>query len=310
MRLRLGDFPSMLRPEHSASLRLPGEAPLPAMWARNLATTQPWVDVAIGRQLRMQRGRVRLAGPQSSRQLDLFDARRAPREVRVSAAHRLANSLSDLLAEPVRLTVHDNRSTMVSFRRGEGEIAYRVHHMFLGAPDDVVGALAAWAGRGRGAPGRRREAGRSIDAFVKTHRARIAVPTGDRLEPRGRAHDLQAIYDRLNAAHFGGAIEARIGWGAARAGARRRTVKTGVYVQDARIIRIHPTLDRLEVPEFYVATVVFHEMLHQAVPAREVNGRRVVHGADFRRRERAYPDYARAKTWEARNLRLLLSSPV
>ena len=86
-------------------------------------------------------------------------------------------------------------------------------------------------------------------------------------------------------------------------------MKTGVYVQDARIIRIHPTLDRPEVPDFYVATVVFHEMLHQAIPAREQNGRRVVHGQDFRRRERAYPDYLRAKAWEERNLPLLLSSP-
>jgi hypothetical protein len=198
---------------------------------------------------------------------------------------------------------------MVSFRRAEGEIAYRIHHMFLGAPGDVVGALAAWAGRGRGAPGRRRDAGRSIDAFVKTHRARITLPTGDRLEPRGRAHDLQAIYDRLNGEHFGGAIEARIGWGAVRPGKRRRTVKTGVYLQDARVIRIHPTLDRPEVPEFYVAAVVFHEMLHQAVPAREVAGRRIVHGREFRKREQAWHGYQRARAWEARHLGLLLSSP-
>jgi hypothetical protein len=56
--------------------------------------------------------------------------------------------------------------------------------------------------------------------------------------------------------------------------------------------------------------VVFHEMLHQAVPAREANGRRIVHGPEFRRRERAYPEFARAKAWEERNLSLLLSSPV
>ncbi len=86
-------------------------------------------------------------------------------------------------------------------------------------------------------------------------------------------------------------------------------MKTGVYVQDARLIRIHPTLDRPAVPEFYVAAVVFHEMLHQAVPARELGGRRIVHGADFRRRERAYPDHARAKAWEEKNLPLLLSPP-
>ena len=247
---------------------------------------------------------------ESSRQLDLFDARRAPRSTNFSAARQLADDLSELLAERVRLTVHDNRSTMVSFRRDTGEIHYRVHHMFLEAPNEVVTALAAFAGPRRGAAARRREAGSRIDAYVKRNRARIAVPRADRLLASGRVHDLQEIYDRLNTTHFDGRIEARIGWGPVRPGRRRRTVKTGVYVQDARIIRIHPTLDRPQVPEFYVAAVVFHEMLHQAVPAREVNGRRIVHGAEFRRCERAYPDHARARAWEDGHLSLLLSSPV
>jgi hypothetical protein len=181
--------------------------------------------------------------------------------------------------------------------------------MFLEAPREVITALAAFAGPRRGAAARRREAGTRIDAFVKGNRARIAMPRADRLLAQGRVHDLQAIFDRINAEHFEDRIEARIGWGPVRPGRRRRTVKTGVYVQDARIIRIHPTLDRPQVPEFYVAAVVFHEMLHQAVPAREVNGRRIVHGVEFRRRERAYPDHGRARAWEDRNLALLLSSP-
>jgi hypothetical protein len=246
---------------------------------------------------------------ESSRQLDLFDARRASRQANFSSARQLADSLSDLLAEHVRLTVHDNRSTMVSFRRGAGEIHYRVHHMFLEAPHEVVTALAAFAGPRRGTAARRREAGSRIDAYVKRNRARIAMPRADRLLAQGRVHDLQGIFDRLNVEYFESRIEARIGWGPVRPGRRRRTVKTGVYVQDARIIRIHPTLDRPQVPEFYVAAVVYHEMLHQAVPAREVNGRRIVHGHEFRRRERAYPDHGRARAWEDRNLALLLSSP-
>jgi len=241
----------------------------------------------------------------SDRQLSLFRCR----ETRVAAAHRLADDLSSLLEEPVRLTIHDNRSTMVSFRRGDGEVHYRVHHMFLGAPDDVVSALAAFAARRRGSSLRRRKAGTRIDAYVRIHRARISAPRHVALQPRGRAHDLKTILDRLNADHFGGGVDVRIGWGPVRLGRRRRTVKTGVYVQDARIIRIHPTLDRPEVPEFYVAAVVFHEMLHQVVPAREVNGRRVVHSREFRSRERAYPDHARARAWEDENLALLLSSP-
>jgi len=259
--------------------------------------------------------------PLARRQLDLFEGRlagargdrplqAAGREARLAEARRMADEISDVLGERVRLTVHDNRSTMVSFRRAAGDLHYRVHHMFLEAPGEVVRALAAFAGPARGAAARRREAGGQIDAFVRARRDRIGAPRVGTLQPRGRAHDLEAIFDRLNRSEFGGAIQARIGWGAVRPGRRRRTVKTGVYLQDARVIRIHPTLDRPEVPEFYVAAVVFHEMLHQAVPAREAGGRRVVHGRDFRARERAYLDHERARAWERRHLGLLLSCPM
>ncbi len=245
---------------------------------------------------------------QLDRQLDLFGARLWNRPRRLAAASELADHLSDLVGERVRLVVHDNRSTMVSFRRLDRFLHYRVHHMFLDAPREVVDALASFAGSGRGMAARRRQAGERIDAYVREHRARIADPRPVRLDPRGRVHDLRDIFDRLNAKHFDGLIDARIGWGPNRGRGRRRTIKTGVYVQDARLIRIHPALDRPQVPEHYVAGVVFHEMLHQVIPIVERNGRRVVHGAEFRRRERQYPEYERAKRWEEENLSFLLEA--
>jgi len=241
------------------------------------------------------------------RQLDLFGARLWERERRVAVAGALADGLSSLLGQRVRLVVHDNRSTMVSFRRCAGVLHYRVHHMFLEAPPEVVRALAVFAGAGREVAARRREAGGRIDDYVRLHRARIGEPRPVRLHARGEVHDLQAIFDRLNAEHFADQVEARIGWGPRRGGGRRRTIKTGVYVQDARLIRIHPALDRVEVPEAYVAAVVFHEMLHQVVPAVVRNGRRIVHGPEFRRRERAYPHHEWARRWEEAHLHLLLS---
>jgi hypothetical protein len=240
------------------------------------------------------------------RQLTLFEPRAWGREERVARAREIADAIALELGEPVRLTVHDNRSTMVSFRRQAGAVRYRLHHMFLDAPEEVRRALAAFAGAGRGAAVRRREAGVAIDDYVKGHRERIGAPRLERLRPRGRCHDLQTIFDRLNAAHFEGRIDATIGWGAFRRGRRHRSIKTGVYVVDAKLIRIHPALDRPEVPEYYVAAVVFHEMLHQAVPALERGGRRVVHGREFRRRERGYPDHERARRWEHENIGLLL----
>jgi hypothetical protein len=245
---------------------------------------------------------------QFDRQLDLLGARLWNRPRRLAAASELADHLSDLVGERVRLVVHDNRSTMVSFRRLDPFLHYRVHHMFLDAPREVVHALASFAGSGRGMAARRRQAGERIDAYVREHRARIADPRPGRLDPRGRVHDLKTIFDRLNAVNFGGVVDARIGWGPNRGRGRRHTIKTGVYVQDARLIRIHPALDRPQVPEHYVAAVVFHEMLHQVIPIVEKNGRRVVHGPEFRRRERQYPEYERAKRWEEENLSFLLEA--
>jgi predicted SprT family Zn-dependent metalloprotease len=244
----------------------------------------------------------------SADQLDLsFDAREAPRPDRVAAAERLADEVSRQIGQPVRLVVHDNRHTMVSFRREGAGIQLRIHHLFLGADPDVVSALAEFARTGRGV--RRQEASRRIDAWVRAHRDRIAPPRTGRLQPRGRVHDLQTILDRLNAEHFGGTVEVRIGWGRSGALPGRTSIRAGVYLHTARAIRIHPALDREEVPEFYVASVVFHEMLHQVVPPAERGGRRTIHGREFRRRERAYADHARAAAWERENVHRLLASP-
>lgn len=80
----------------------------------------------------------------------------------------------------------------------------------------------------------------------------------------------------------------------------------GVYDHLTRTIRIHPSLDRPEVPLFFVEYIVFHEMLHQAVPGKDTGSRKQHHGPEFRARERRYPEYARALTWEKENLNLLL----
>ncbi len=241
-------------------------------------------------------------------QLDLsFDAREAPRPDRVAAAERLADEVAARLGEPVRLVVHDNRHTMVSFRREGAQVQLRVHHLFLGCDPGVAGALADFLRPGRREG--RRAASRRIDDWVRTHRDRIAPPRTARLDARGRVHDLQAILDRLNAEHFEGTVEAKIGWGRSGALPGRSSIRTGVYLHAARAIRIHPALDREEVPGFYVASVVFHEMLHQVVPPAESGGRRTIHGREFRRRERAFPDHARAAAWERDNVHLLLASP-
>lgn len=219
-------------------------------------------------------------------------------------AEKLAYKLSRLLGMDVRLAVTDNRSTVISYRRRPGSLALRVHHMFLAAPAPIVEALAQYAGHSK------KSASAVLDAFIKSQRHRLKAPRrAHAVKARGLFHDLQRLFDELNAGHFGSAIEARIGWGRLTARRNQRSIRMGVYLHEERLIRIHPALDRPEVPEFFVRFVVFHEMLHQAVPAAHCgDGRRQHHGAEFRARERMYPDYAKAIAWEKANLDLLLAT--
>jgi hypothetical protein len=224
----------------------------------------------------------------------------SPTEVR-EKAQVLAARLAKKLGMDVRLAVTDNRSTVISYRRREKVLTLRVHHMFLSAPDDVVEALTQYAGKGQSS------SSRVLDAFIKQHKDRLKPPRPPAtIRARGLFYDLQPLFDRLNKAWFDDAIEARIGWGRLSAKRRRRSIRMGVYLHDEKLIRIHPALDRPEVPEFFVAFVVFHEMLHQAIPGERSAQRHQHHGPEFRARERAYPDYERAIAWEKAHLDLLL----
>jgi hypothetical protein len=245
----------------------------------------------------------------SPRQLLLFDASTAPavrlpgREVVTHKAESLARSLSDELGLPVRLSVTDNRTTMISFRRAPSALRLRLHHMFLDAPEPVVRAVADYAGRGH------RRAGRVLDDFIRREQPRIRQErdlSDERFSPVGQFFHLEEIRDRLNDRFFQGGVRACIGWGRTPGRRRRKSIRLGVYDHQTREIRIHPALDHPEVPRFFVEFIVFHEMLHQLFPSSNGPGRRVHHPRAFRDRERAFPLYEAAIAWERENLRALL----
>lgn len=221
-------------------------------------------------------------------------------------ARRLADRLQSLVDLPLRLRIHDNRSTMVSFRRETEALHLRVHHMFLDADREVLQAIADYS------QFRDRAAGSILDRYVRANRDRIRPMDVEQLRSRplqtqGEVHDLADIYDGLNARYFGKGVDARIGWGRGSTNRRRRSIRMGAYYHDTRTILIHPALDRVEVPRYFVEFVVYHEMLHQAVPQhRTPSGRRCVHTPEFRAREKLFHDYDRARAWEDRNLNLLL----
>jgi hypothetical protein len=202
-----------------------------------------------------------------------------------------------------RVVLTDNLHTMVSIKKGDGVVTFRLHRMFAAAPPPVLRALARYA------EGRDNASARMLRAFVDHNEAQIrrAEHTPIACDVEGKYHNLREIFDELNAEYFAGCIQARITWGSR--GRRKRTrdsIKLGSYTFEDQLIRIHPVLDAADVPRFFVAWIVYHEMLHEVYDMPVVDGRRVYHTPEFRTAEAKFERYAEAVLWERTHLAKLL----
>ena len=264
------------------------------------------------------------------RQLSLFGADAAPaaevgtrsrralrreaaaREVRLQptleqTTDQMAAALALYLppGKTLELRLTNNHYSMISVRRKADGYRLRLHRMFIGAEPRVARALARYVVHND------RRASSLLGEFIEQHqhiiRQQTRRPRNLTLRTQGRYHDLQAVFDRLNAERFGGTLEARITWGPATVRRhRRRSIKMGSFAVEDRVIRIHPALDQECVPAYFVAWIVFHEMLHGKHEVRRENGRRRFHTEAFLAEERTFPDYERACAWEKANLDRLL----
>jgi hypothetical protein len=139
------------------------------------------------------------------------------------------------------------------------------------------------------------------------HRVRRAPRALPPIVTSGRFHHILEVYERLNERFFSGKMRVPITWGRGSGRARRGGLTFGSYDPVLSLIRIHPVLDRREVPLYFLESVVYHEMLHHqmgGVP--DAAGRTVYHSRAFREAEARYPMHREALHWEKENLPLLL----
>lgn len=205
----------------------------------------------------------------------------------------------------LEVVLTENNYSIVSVRRRQEGYQLRVHRMFLDASQRIMRALARYVVHNDRRASRL--IGEYIDANQHIIKSQPRRPRRATIRTEGRFHDLQSIFDRLNRERFGGKLDARITWGpAVHRGRRRRSIKMGSYAVEDRLIRIHPALDQSVVPEYFVAWIVYHEMLHGKHEVRRECGRRRFHTPEFIREERSFIDYERAHAWEKQNLDRLL----
>jgi hypothetical protein len=205
--------------------------------------------------------------------------------------------------EPIHVTLTDNRSVLLSVCRRRGGALLRLHRMFLHAPLDVLRAVA------RGVRRRHSKSEASVRRFMNENLFRVRrVPRElPALVARGEAYDLSEVFARLNARFFGGSLLVPVTWGRGGGRARPGGLTFGSYDPVLRLIRIHPVLDRREVPLFFLESVLYHEMLHHhlgGVPDRA--GRTVYHSRAFREAEARFPGHDEALAWEKDNLARLI----
>ena len=112
----------------------------------------------------------------------------------------------------------------------------------------------------------------------------------------GKVHSLQQAYQELNRRYFNDQIDIRqIGWGL-----RKSRNRLGHYDPIHHTITLSPLLDSREVPEYVIRYIVYHEMLHAVFEEGASSRVQRHHPPEYRRAEKAYPDYERAKRFLTR----------
>ncbi|MBX3263752.1 MAG: hypothetical protein KIS78_19855 [Labilithrix sp.] len=255
-----------------------------------------------------------LVFPSAAPQLFVHEGARQALERRLKAA---------CPGRPVVLSITDNRHSIISHALKSGVLHARIHHMFLDAPPQVIDALVRYVARDD------RAASQIVGHYIEANGARLARrrPRAIPLQAKGDHHDLLSLFNELNQRYFDGGCHALITWGrrtTRRDRKPRQAIKLGSYSSLERLIRIHPVLDRPWVPRYFVAYVVYHEMLHHMIPSARGNARqassniasakgqiarRVLHPPEFLERERHFRNFERALEWERRHIARLLRSP-
>jgi hypothetical protein len=208
----------------------------------------------------------------------------------------LERYFEDRVGRRVSLVITGNSTTMLSVRVHHDVLRVRLHRMFLEADSQVIGEIVSFLKSRRGRMPLFRK-------FLRDRREHLRNKSPNRvsIQTAGKVYDLGELYRGINEEYLGGMVTAAITWGtrSSRTSARKRTL--GSYNERSHTIRINPLLDKKNVPAYFIAFIVYHEMLHAALGVALQGTRRNIHSREFRRREKLFKEYEKAAAWERGN---------
>lgn len=219
----------------------------------------------------------------------------------------LGERLEALTGRPLSISITSNSVSVLSVTRDGERTRLRLHRIFLKSGPDVIREIARFIKnrkKGERFPILRRYIRANGRQIEKAELGRTTERAGRFLpKTEGKFHDLSCTYGSLNREYFSGRLICGITWGRSprEYAVKKRTL--GSYSPSRNggpgLIRINPILDRKSVPSYYIRFVVYHEMLHADIGTIKKNGRRSIHSAEFKRRERLFQEYEKAIAWEA-----------
>lgn len=209
--------------------------------------------------------------------------------------HRLYTRLGCVGRPPNFVVEFHPYADLTQTIRLRGETAFvRISDVLTDAPPAVLEAAAALLL----ARLYRKRAPKDMAALYREYS--YAPPTRERLlqlrqsrarraehRPAGRHFDLEPMFARLNRMYFEGSLaQPRLGWST-----RVWRSQLGCFDPALGQILLNRQLDRTNVPEYVVAYVLYHEMLHVKHPVKFARCRRESHSSAFRKEEKKFAEY-------------------
>jgi len=200
----------------------------------------------------------------------------------------------------LKIRINDNFSTMLSVRWEPTQTRLSVHRMFLRAPGNVMEALACYIKRGRND-----SLPSTIKTFIQHQMQEMDYShkvKNRNLVTKGEHFHLLPIYDSLNAEYFSNELNLQITWYGEANRLFRSRINFGLYSDPLKLVKVHRSLDQVDIPQYFIEYVVFHEMLHNVcAPYVEEGGNTVVHTPEFKEREMQFKYFYEAIQWLERH---------
>ena len=199
------------------------------------------------------------------------------------------------------LKINNNRCVFLRLiEKKRRKIYLSLHQIFFSAPDSILLLIIRYIEKDDS------EALNLLRAYATKKIISLDYSSSvniKKLKTKGRFYNLKEIFQDLNNHYFEGKLDLFITWFATPSYRKRSSLTFGSYEKCLKLIRINQILDSNLCPSYFLSYIVFHEMLHHVCPMYiDSRGRRRMHTADFRKKEKIFSFYKEAVIWEKKFL--------